>query len=226
MKKILIVFVATCMFVVVNAQTDAGGKFIGGTIKIGTASFFNPDSVGYFKGNNFDFQIAPEFGYFVADNFAIGASLFFGTSTEKMFDEFLNLEKTQKISELSFGGGIFGHYFIELNKNLYLSFKGTLGYYNTKGETSITTPPHSGLPLTTIVGVSTTSNAITFNILPSIEYFVNDNLSLSLSFGNLYVSQIWTKNLLLTTPSSYTTTDFGLDLDLSSVKFGIKFFME
>ena len=84
MKKSLILLVATCMFVAVNAQTDAGGKFIGGTIKFGTASFFNPDSVGYFKGNNFDFQIAPEFGYFVADNFAIGASLFFGTSTEKM----------------------------------------------------------------------------------------------------------------------------------------------
>ncbi len=226
MKKLLFGILTSLILLSGNAQTDAGCKFIGGTMKFGTASFFNPDSVGYFKGNNFDFQIAPEFGYFVADNFAIGASIFFGTSTAKMFDEFLDLEKTQKVSELSFGGGIFGHYFIELNKNLYLSFKGTLGYYNTKGETSITTPPYSGFPLTTIIGVSTTSNAISFNILPSIEYFVNDNLSLSLSFGNLYVSQIWTKNLLLTTPSSYTTTDFGLDLDLSSVKFGIKFFME
>jgi hypothetical protein len=226
MKKLLFVVLATMLCVAVNAQTDQGGKFVGGTLKVGTSSFFNPDSIGYFKGNNFDFQIAPEFGYFVSDNFAIGASLFFGTSNEKLFDEFLNLEKTQKISELSFGGGIFGHYFIELNKKLYLSFKGTLGYYNTKGETSITTPPYSGLPLTTIVGVSTTSNAISFNILPSIEYFVSDNLSLSLSFGNLYLSQIWTKNLLLTTPSSFSTTDFGIDLDLSSVKFGIKFFMK
>lgn len=226
MKKILFGLLTTLVFLTGNAQTDQGNMFIGGTLNFGTSSFFNPDSSGYFKGSTFDFAISPEFGYFVADNFAIGATVFFGTANSKMYDEMLSQFKTQKDSEMGFGGGVFGQYFIELNKDLYLTFKGTLGYYNVIAETSTTTPPLFGMPETTTIGLRNSINEISFMIIPSIEYFVNDNLSLSLGFGNLYFSQAWTKNLQLANPVSVSSTNFGLDLDLSTLRFGMKFYLD
>lgn len=226
MKKLLFGLLTTFILVAGNAQTDAGNMFIGGTLNFGTASFFNPDSSGYFKGSTFDFAIAPEFGYFVADNFAVGVSVFFGSATATSYSMYYSLTQKQKVSELGFGGGLFGQYFIELNKDLYLTFKGTLGYYNIVGETSFTTPAFLGLPETTTIISKHSINEISFTIIPSIEYFVNDNLSLSLGFGNLYFSQLWTKNLQLIDPVSFSTTNFGLDLDLSTLRFGMKFYID
>lgn len=226
MKKILFGLLTTLVFLTGYAQTDQGNMFIGGTLNFGTSSFLNPDSTGYFKGNSFDFSIAPEFGYFVEDNFAIGATIFFGTSNAKSNDVFFSGVRTQKVSEIGFGGGIFGQYFIELNKDLYLTFKGTLGYYNIIGETSVTTPGFLGSPETTTIGLRSSINQLSFTVIPSIEYFVNDNLSLSLGFGDLYFSQVWTKDLLLANPESVSTTNFGLDLDLSTLRFGMKFYID
>lgn len=226
MKRLIFGLLTTLVFLTGKAQTDAGSMFIGGTLKFGTASFFNPDSSGYFKGTNFNFEIAPEFGYFVTDNFALGVTAVFGNSIEKSYDSFLGVLVSQKVLERSYGGGIFGQYFIELNKDLFLSFKGTLAYNYLKGSTSVTTPAIGIFPSITNITASSVSNVVSFNIVPSIEYFVNDNLGLSLSFGNLFISQLWNKNVLLSDPVAITTTNFGLDLDLSTIKFGMKFFIK
>lgn len=225
MKKILLGVLTTLVLLNVNAQTDQGNLFIGGNLNFGNASYLNPDSTGSFKGNSFDFAIAPEFGYFVEDNFAIGATLFFGMASTKTYDVFYSGLRTQKGSEIGFGGGVFGQYFIELNKNLYLTFKGTLAYYNFLGETSTILPGILGSPETTTIGLKSSISKVSFTVIPSIEYFVSDNLSLSLGFGDLYFSQVWAKDLLLVNPESVSSTNFGLDLDLSTLRFGMKFYL-
>lgn len=226
MKKILFGLLTTFVFFTGNAQTDQGNMFFGGTLNFGTSSFYNPDSIGYFKGNNFDFAIAPEFGFFVSDNFAIGATVFFGTSTAKSFDVMFSKLRTQKLSEFGFGGGVFGQYFIELDKNLFLTFKGTLGFYNTIAETAVTTPSFFDDTQVTTIGARSSVNELSFIVTPSIEYFAGDNVSLSLGFGNLYFGKVWNKNLLLATPVSNSITNFGLNLDLSTIRFGIKFYID
>jgi hypothetical protein len=226
MKKILFGLFTIFVLFTGNAQTDQGNMFIGGTLNFGTSSFFNPDSTGSFKGSTFDFAIAPEFGFFVSDNFAIGANIFFGTANAKTYDIYFSDARTSKVSEFGIGGGLFGQYFIELDKDLFLTFKGTLGFYHTVGETSVTAPSFFEDTMITTIGARGITNELSFVIVPSIEYFVNDNLSLSLGFGDLHIGKAWNKNMLLSNPVSVTTTDFGLNLDLSTLRFGMKFYLD
>lgn len=75
MKKLticLMAILATSIFSI-SAQTK-GEMYAGGSLGIGTTSLIS-------KGNSatgVSFNIAPEFGYFVADNLKIGASISYG----------------------------------------------------------------------------------------------------------------------------------------------------
>jgi len=225
MKKLIFGVLTMVLFFTGKAQTDAGDLFVGGGLNIGGTSFFNPDSSGFFKGNGFNFRFAPEVGYFVADNFALGVSLAFETTTMKTYDfMFLGL-KEQKVVANGIGGGIFGQYFVELDRELFLSFRGSLGYAYFRGETTITTPGFGSSEPIVNVGGSFVNHSFLFVVAPTIEYFVNDNVALSLGFGNLYFINSWVKNLDLNNPVYQSQKDFGLNLDFSSLTFGVKFFI-
>lgn len=224
MKKLIFGVLTLVLIFTAKAQTDAGGFFVGGGVNIGVSSFFNPDSSGYFKGSGFNFRIAPEFGYFVADNFAVGVSVAFETSKLSSYNEWFSQLMEQKMVANGIGGGIFGQYFIELDRELFLSFRGSLGYAYLRGETSTIRPGTNGGAPTIIIGGSSVKHSLLFVVAPTIDYFVNDNVSLSLGFGNLYFINSWDKNLMLSNPVYQSQTDFGLDLDFSSLTFGVKFF--
>jgi hypothetical protein len=226
MKKLLFGLLTTLMFAYGNAQTDAGDMFVGGTLNIGGTSFYSPDSSGFFKGNGFSFSLAPEFGYFVADNFAIGAFLGYGTTSLKSNSLYYNdLMATQKVVSNSFNAAVFGQYFLELDKKVFLSFRGSLGYQYIRGETYLIRPVLGSTATTTSYSASVVENAIFLHITPSFEYFVSDNLSLSLSYGNLYFEQIWSKNLMLNDPINVSNSSYGLNLDFSTIQLGVKFFI-
>ena len=73
MKKFIISLLAIISVATLSAQTK-GEMYAGGSLGIGTYSLIS--------GNNnitaADFNIAPEFGYFAANNFKIGASISYG----------------------------------------------------------------------------------------------------------------------------------------------------
>jgi hypothetical protein len=73
MKKLLLSIVALCSVATLSAQVK-GDKFIGGSLGISTTSLISSgESI-----TGIGFNIAPEFGYFVADKLKVGAEISYG----------------------------------------------------------------------------------------------------------------------------------------------------
>lgn len=84
MKKITILAIAMCATIGAYAQFNQGRMLVGGSLafqSVTNKSKFNGQSTT--EGKNTDFSIAPQFGYFVIDNLAVGATLDFGLSKWK-----------------------------------------------------------------------------------------------------------------------------------------------
>lgn len=225
MKKLIFGVLTMVLIFTAKAQTDAGDLFVGGGLNIGVSRFFNPDSSGIFKGNGFNFRFAPEVGYFVADNFALGVSIAFETTTMSSYSRYWDDLIKQKVVANGIGGGLFGQYFIELDRELFLTFRGSLGYAYLRGETTTTTPGFGNSDPTIDIRGSYVNHSFLFVVAPTIEYFVNDNMALSFGFGNLHFINSWVKNLDVNNPVYESQTDFGLNVDFSSFTFGMKFFI-
>lgn len=73
MKKLLISIVAICAIANLSAQTK-GEMYAGGNLGVSTTSLIS----GGESASAIKFSIAPEFGYFVANNFKVGVSLGYG----------------------------------------------------------------------------------------------------------------------------------------------------
>lgn len=77
MKKVLLSAVAILGFTFANAQEEeaatSNGGFAKGDIFVSGAVMFSNSSTGDVKSNNF--EIAPQVGFFVSDNIAIGAKI-------------------------------------------------------------------------------------------------------------------------------------------------------
>ena len=79
MKKLFISIVALCAVFNLSAQ-NKGEKYVGGNLGIATTSFIvDGESASAIK-----FAIAPEFGYFVADNWKVGAEVGFTTAGNRV----------------------------------------------------------------------------------------------------------------------------------------------
>lgn len=73
MKKIIISLLAIISVTTISAQ-NKGEMYAGGSLGIGTSSLISEGE----SATSVSFNIAPEFGYFVANNFKIGASISYG----------------------------------------------------------------------------------------------------------------------------------------------------
>jgi outer membrane protein len=81
MKKITILMIAMCATVGAYAQFNQGRMLVGGSLafqSVTSKSKFDGQTTT--DGKSTDFSIAPQFGYFVIDNLAVGATLDFSLS--------------------------------------------------------------------------------------------------------------------------------------------------
>lgn len=77
MKKITILFVAVAaMFASAASAQQKDDMYVGGTLGFGVSSI---GTNGYMS-TSASFNVAPEFGYFIADNIKIGVELAYGVS--------------------------------------------------------------------------------------------------------------------------------------------------
>ena len=158
MKKVLLIaLVAVFGLTSVNAQDEnTTGSFAKGDVFIsGTASF---SSVS-FAGTSADaFTIAPSAGYFINENIALGLSVSYSDATLE-FDG-------DDISVSTFGGGVFGRYY--LTPSNQFSFFGNVGI-------GYSTADMAGVDL----------NTISAAFAPGISYFVSDCIAIEAAVGVL-----------------------------------------
>lgn len=76
MKKITILVIAICATFGAYAQFNQGRMLAGGTVEFQTStSKYKNDATTVTTGRNTNFSLAPQFGYFIIDNLAVGAAL-------------------------------------------------------------------------------------------------------------------------------------------------------
>ena len=82
MKKSFFILFAVFLMQTAYSQTEKGKMFIGGQLSLTRNTNSVLDSLISIDNNTGGFSISPDFGYFIKDNLAIGATLSFETSDQ------------------------------------------------------------------------------------------------------------------------------------------------
>jgi Outer membrane protein beta-barrel domain len=119
------------------AQTEKGDWLVGGILQLNTAK------------NSTSFEFSPNAGYFVLDNFALGAKLV------------IAYEQLGDLNITSFGVGPFARYYFS-EKKIKPFFAADFDYQNQKFKTSLG---------------SVTENAFNYFLGGGAAFFINDNVA-------------------------------------------------
>lgn len=194
MKKLMLM-AAIAVFGLSNlsAQEEATttGGFSSGDVYITGSAGFNTSKQGDFDTSNFN--IAPGAGFFVSDNIAIEATLYFASSKSD------NEDKNRQ-----FGGQLGARYFFTSEKQFSFTAGINGAYLKNKFD------PDGG--------DSTDSNLIRIAIEPGINYFVSDHFALRATVGALSYN-----TSKVDQEGAEARNDIGLNLNLANINFGLTY---
>ena len=191
MKKLLFSAVALVAFGFVNAQEKSNGGFSKGDVFASGAVGFGSSKTGDAKSSSFTF--APAVGYFVTENIAAGARLGFGSASED--------DGTGEDKMSSFGLEAFARYYYTPASQFSVYGELAIGVGSEKTEVGTGEYKEKTFGVNAGVGVS---------------YFLNSNFAIEAGWAGLgYNTNDNGGN------GAPKTNDFGLNVDLSSVNFGL-----
>jgi hypothetical protein len=218
MKKFSFLWVLLCIAMIANAQMDQGKTLISGGLGFSSSRISTETKIG--KDVTVDqgatmtgMSFGVSAGFFVADNVAFGLDLGYtnaGVTTIPMDDQTLKLNTSLMMVAPSVS------IFAEMGRDFYFKGTGVIGL----GFGAIKTEFIDGKTSTIN---SDKINAFQLGFAPGFSYMLSDFFSLDLYWGFLgYQSQ--TTKTEIGTDGDYMharTSDFGLNLDLSSLRLGI-----
>ncbi len=183
-----------------NSQTAKGKKFIGGMLNNLT---WKHTSTSNGNINQLGLQIVPDFGYFIKDDFAIGANLNIGIYNTHSN----NLD----INSTSYGIGGFARYYKKItDKFLFFANAGVSYAYGT------------GRWGSSNINEQVRSNTLSFAISPGLVYFISPKFGLEASFGNLHYTHTSSENITLA--QKRQSSDFGPSFNLATFFFGLNYY--
>jgi len=196
MKKLLFSAVALVAFGFVNAQEKSNGGFSKGDVFASGAVGFGSSKTGDVKSSSFTF--APAVGYFVTENIAAGARLNFGSASEKVYQGVSLVENKTS----SFGLEAFARYYYTPASQFSVYGELAIGMGSEKEEVAS--------------GAESKSKTFGVNAGVGVSYFLNSNFAIEAGWAGLgYNTNDNGGN------GAEKTNDFGLNVDLSSVNFGL-----
>ncbi len=147
-----------------QAQTSSGNMMIGGGLSFSSRSYQAGDA-----NNSAELQFTPAFGYFVSDNFAVGATLALGSARDGVGDS--------KTVRTNFGIGPFARYYI-FSSNTNFGF---FGQAQLSFGTNKTNPP---------VGEVRHGNTLSFVLAPGAAFFFNEHWAVEFTIRGFVVESI------------------------------------
>jgi outer membrane protein len=161
MKKIVMMLALVTSAFFAKAQTTSGQMMIGGSFGISSVNYDNSNGSDYSS-----FTLAPSFGYFVKDNFAVGLSVSVGNSKSGT--------GAGQTTSSSFGVGPFVRLY-KFTSNEKFAFFGNAGisFGNTKSENGNV--------------ITDKSNTISLGIAPGFAYFFNEHWAAELSIAGFRI---------------------------------------
>jgi len=209
-----------------NAQISKGTKFIGGMLNLSTSS---QENSGY--GNKYEFSqynagIAPRFGCYISNSFAIGVGLHYNvtSATTSQFINYGNYSE-MKATHHSFGASVFGRYNWALSKKFGFFMDGNVGYTRTNEKMNVIGnyvilpyPYDNNLPVVP-------GNSFSMAVVPGIIFFPSDQIGIEATYGNLRYQFANSDNNGMMGMSS-KSSNLGLNLGLSTIQFGFNYYFK
>ncbi len=197
MKKVLLTAVALFAFGFANAQDASTGEgFSKGNVFVSGGVGISSEKTGDAKTNGFNFS--PKAGYFVTENIAVGLALGFASTKDQ-----------DDTKDTNFSAGAFGRYYFTPSSKFSVFGQLGVNVSNTKHEEVVTI-------LGTEATIESKANGFDVKLAPGVSYFLSNNFAIEASFGALGYET--------TKPDADgadSTDTFGLNLDLSSINFGL-----
>ena len=194
MKKVLLSAVALLAFGFANAQEEkSNGGFSKGDVFVTGAFLLNSEKTGDEKSSSF--EIAPQVGYFLTENIAIGGKL--GYKTEKA-ENAAGVETTDKAG---FAVGGFGRYYFTPANQFSLFANLGLDYSSMDNKLADVQEAEFGLGLGA-----------------GLNYFVSSNFSLEAGLGLLNFS-----SMKFDFDGAENETSFGLGANLTNISLGVNY---
>ena len=201
MKKVLL-FAAFAAFAMttINAQDDDSSGLAQSDIYMTAVVGFNSASQGDLDSSSMNFS--PSVGYMVTDNISLEAALIINSAEAPILDELASDNYVDGDKTKNFGFGVGARWFA--NPGSKFSFNVGAGLsYNT------TTVEEEGSDDAKV-------NIFSFAVAPGVNYWVSDKFGLVAEVAALRYT-----NAKADSDGAEAYTDFGLNVDLSNINFGM-----
>jgi hypothetical protein len=202
MKKVVLFLVMASNLLVANAQKNENVGFEKGNILLsGALSFSSRDNAGE---NSSEFKVTPNAGFFLTDKILFGINVGIGSLTQtadKLDSSGNRIGSLTTKDQLTSEFGVFLRYYFTPNK--------TFSFFSQFGANYKTTNDKIA---------KVRNNEISMEISPGMNYFLSEKVSIQANLGKLSFS-----NSKSDLPGSKADNSFGIDLNLTSISFGLNY---
>ncbi|WP_170866177.1 outer membrane beta-barrel protein [Pontibacter flavimaris] len=224
MKKLLLTALLACIGSAAFAQTSQGTIVVSGSLNYQNNTF-KSDAVTHKTGNR-SFTIAPSVGYMLRDGLEAGMSVGYTSSIDEtkvhsvLPDGSLQLYSTSETSNRSFAIGPYLKKYFSISEKIAFTGQAYVNYVSAEYESySENTSGSSG-------SSDNESTGFSAGVKPGITFFPTEKIGLSASFGNLGYTRNTSKSKLeYVNDYKSTSSNFGLNLDGSTLSFGFGYYI-
>lgn len=231
MKKFLLILLAFSTLMSGYSQTEKGKMFLGGQFNLSGNTNSLSDTLSRYDNHSLNFAITPNFGYFIADNLALGVSLDFGVDHSNNHYENTNLAtlfrtKSNSINNsYTYGIGGFARYYVNITDHFKFYVNGGLKYsHQTDKRTSFNNYPGDLNSPSIKYYQEFQLSFITLEVTPGLVYFVTPRLGLQANFGNLSLRHSRSKDITSSNNNYYRSNDYGFNLNPSTLSIGLNYY--
>lgn len=200
--------------------------FVGGQIDFYSHKNSSVDSLYKDDYNYKEFQLIPDFGYFITNNFAIGLNFNFGTNNQKQkYSSYSTYFITQETKSTTYGGGGFARYYCKIADKFFFILNGGITYTSQPEKlTYSTTDPSYVFSSNNPANQEIQNHNTDITIAPGLTYFMTPKLGIQVDFGNLYYTNSTSKNTTIKRDNHNNNQSTGINLNSSTFNVGLSYY--
>ena len=230
MKKLLLTLLVSSILMSAYSQTEKGKMFLGGQFSLSGNTNSMSDTLNRYDNHTTVLDITPNFGYFIADNLALGVSLDFGVnnSNNHFENSALSLSHTKNGSNDNtyiYGIGGFARYYVNITDHFKFYTNFGLNYsLQLNKRTSFDNYPGDLNSPSTKYYQEYQLSLITLEITPGLVYFVTPRIGMQAAFGNLNYTHSSSKDITSSNDDYYSSSNYGINLNPLTLSLGLNYY--